>query len=423
MKLFNQYEIRGWSEGGMGRVYFVFDQVTQNNRVIKVIKDELQKTEEAIKLFEREARAWINLGDHPHIVRAISFNREPGPYLLEEFIDGPSLNELLKREGGRLSLRQAVVFAIQIARGLVHAHTCQLPDDKTGIIHRDLKPHNILINRKCQAKIVDFGLAKIVGDATSGNIRGTLAYMPPEQLRGKNIVLGSDLYSLGVTLYQMVSGCFPFPGPRDEMARQIQYDPPSPIADTRPDAPGRLQRFIYLCLNKKANQRPKSAEVVVRKLSEILTGLPAEKTTPCPKCGYISHTQRTECPVCEPPFVMPHVVSAPRPAARPAAPPKVDPVVPPHKPPAPPPAPLPNPVAPLHEPDAQPALNLTGQTTWICQNGHLVPSDFPFCPECGAMNPQALTCPDCQTVNPSGFLYCCGCRRPLKSDALPNGNT
>src|SRR4051812_21214444 len=112
-----QYEVHGWAEGGMGRVYFVFDQVTHNHLVIKMIKEDLKLSKEACARFEREAEALINLKDHPHIVRAMSFHRVPMPFLLEEFIDGPSLHQLIRKEPVGLSIHQAVAFAIHVVAG------------------------------------------------------------------------------------------------------------------------------------------------------------------------------------------------------------------------------------------------------------------------------------------------------------------
>ncbi|MCE9563864.1 MAG: protein kinase [Planctomycetes bacterium] len=399
--LFNaQYEIRGWSEGGMGRVYFVYDQVTQNELVVKVIREEFRKIPEACERFEREAKAWINLRDHPHIVRAISFHRVPLPFLLEELMDGPSLNELLKQEGGRLTFRQAVIFAMHIARGLQHAHSCPLPDGKIGIIHRDLKPHNVLLTRRGQAKIADFGLAKVVGDNTSASgPMGTPAYMPPEQVKGKKVGAGSDVYSLGVTLYQMVAGRLPFPSCGwHEMVKHIQNSTPARISQVRPDVPGRLQDFIYQCLEKKPSRRPESAAVVVRELEEILAGLPNEELPACPSCGYLPHKTHPQCPVCGPSPPFPN--SEPRPTRPMSAPPE-----------------LPSPVstASVAPKGERVDTDSARDTLWRCRHGHDVPHGFAFCLECGEQDEQAVECavPTCQAINPAGFCFCCQCGQPL----------
>ncbi|MBM3997642.1 MAG: hypothetical protein FJ303_26360 [Planctomycetes bacterium] len=374
-----QYEVRGWAQGGMGRVYFVFDQVTHNHLVIKTIKEDF-KSADACDRFEMEAKAWINLKDHPHIVRAMSFHRVPLPFLLEEFIDGPSLHELIKREPAGLSIQQAVEFAIHVLRGLHHAHTTKMPDGAVGVIHRDLKPHNILITRQSRAKIADFGLAKVAGESTpsSGNsIVGTVHYMPPEQFKGKAKQL-ADIYALGVTLYEMITGQLPFPrGTWYEVAHHIEKSLRGPISMLRPDVPALVGDFVYKCLRKKPSERPKSALEALRELEAIKKSLPTERVRPCAQCDYVARYEVNECPVCGPPVTFPNSgdgILTP-------------PVVPP-----------------------LPAL-----TSWQCATcGEAVPLNYGFCLTCGSKKRAETKCFNCAADNPPDFSFCCECGTKLR---------
>lgn len=373
-----QYVVRGWSEGGMGRVYFVLDQVTDNLLAIKMIKQNYRKSQDACDRFEKEAKAWINLKDHPHIVRAMSFSRVPMPFLLEEFIDGPSLHKLIMQEREGLSFRQAVEFALHITRGLHHAHTRVMPGGTQGIIHRDLKPHNVLITRQGHAKIADFGLAKVVGESSPGSnngVMGTFQYMSPEQLRSPSKVrFRADLYSMGVTLYEMVTGRRPFPdGEWREIAHHIEKSPPNPISALRPQVPARLQDFIYACLQKKPSQRPASAQAAIRELEAIRDSLPEEDVAACNQCGYRTRAAVKECPVCGPPLTFPNSDD----------------------------------VAPLPQQSA--VLPLPEPSHWSCACGQDVQIDFPNCIYCGDPRRRSAVCPQCQADNPLDFSYCCVC--------------
>jgi serine/threonine-protein kinase len=366
-----QYEVRGWAEGGMGRVYFVFDQVTHNHLVIKMIKADLKESKEACSRFEREAEAWINLKDHKHIVRAMSFHRVPMPFLLEEFIDGPSLHQLIRKEPAGLSIHQAVEFGIHIAAGLQHAHTQQMPKGTVGIVHRDLKPHNVLISRQCVAKIADFGLAKVVGESSPGSGHaavGTVHYMSPEHLKGK-AKQRADLYSLGVTIYEMLTARLPFTGRTwSEVAHQIEKNAPVPLSTLRPDVPARLQDFIYACLQKKPTQRPSGALAALRELEAIRTLLPRENAPPCASCGYLPRFGVEQCPVCGPPLTFPNAEDVAPSRGEPAAP-----------------------------------------TAWLCRCGENLAMEYAFCLYCGLPQSQERACGNCAAINPAEFSFCSQC--------------
>lgn len=204
--------------------------------------------------FIREARCGARL-NHPNIVTLHGIEHDQGMcFIVMEFVPGKALHHMIPRNG--LSLRASLDFAIQIADALKHAHS-------VGIIHRDLKPGNILITRQSRVKIVDFGLAKPVSsrrgarpdqDHTSGRmILGTVGYMAPEQLRGKTLTAHSDIFSFGVSLYEMLTGRGPFhrATPMDTMTAILRDPPPTPNRHL----PEPVVRIIRRCLQKNPRAR------------------------------------------------------------------------------------------------------------------------------------------------------------------------
>ena len=265
--------------GGMGEVYRARDTRLGRAVALKVLPESFSRDAERLRRFEQEARAVAAL-NHPNILAIHDVGEENGlPYIVSELLEGTSLRVELK--GGALPQRKAIDYGIQIAQGLAAAH------DK-GIIHRDLKPENIFITPDGRAKILDFGLAKVApsgADSEAGSVMrtttslptepgvamGTAGYMAPEQVRGATIDSRTDIFALGSTLYEMLSGQRAFQ--RDTAAETmtaILKEDPQELTQLAPMAPG-LERIVRRCLEKQPAQRFQSAKDLAFAL-EALSG-------------------------------------------------------------------------------------------------------------------------------------------------------
>jgi serine/threonine-protein kinase len=300
----DQYEVQRRLFGGFAYVYIVTDQVSERTFAIKMLKDNFEEHPEAAARFEREARHWINLGVHEHVVRAILFQRGSQPMLILEYIEGLSLNRLVGGEPAGLAIRQALSFSVQITEGLAHAHGCEVFGDKPGVIHRDLKPSNVMVNTSGTAKITDFGLSRAHADntLTGPSPLGTLPYMPPEQWKeARWATPQSDLYSLGVMLYEMLTGTLPFRGRTvPELYHQVSNTTPRPIFEFRPDMPQDLVDLVRSCMQRDPEDRPETASDVISLLQNIQSSQPAEATDhrACWSCGYVGNKEYLRCPIC-----------------------------------------------------------------------------------------------------------------------------
>ncbi|MCD6359700.1 MAG: serine/threonine protein kinase, partial [Armatimonadetes bacterium] len=181
-------------------VYIVLDDFSQKRFAVKTLKEEMLDDRTAIDRFAQEARTWMNLGRHDHIVEAIIYREIQGqPFLFLEYVEGVSLGELMDAEE-TLFPPQLLDYALQVCAGMQYVHNAPVGPGESGVIHRDLKPANILINRHSQVKITDFGLAKVYGVSSrltdAGMGLGTYVYMPPEQfLDAASADKTSDVYS------------------------------------------------------------------------------------------------------------------------------------------------------------------------------------------------------------------------------------
>ncbi|HXV61227.1 MAG TPA: protein kinase [Vicinamibacteria bacterium] len=265
--------------GGMGEVFRATDTKLGREVALKILPAEMASDSERLERFRREAKALAAL-DHPSIVTVFSVEESEGAHFLTmQLVEGETLERLLP-EGG-FSIERFYPLALPLADGLAAAH-------ERGVVHRDLKPANLMITADGRLKILDFGLAKMgqLSAASSelqtdlqtreGVVMGTLPYMSPEQVSGRSVDHRSDIFSLGIILYEMVSGRRPFAGSSTaELASAILRDRPPSIAKVRTDLPEGLAAVIERCLEKRPEDRFQSAREVYQTLSKWQTGSPS----------------------------------------------------------------------------------------------------------------------------------------------------
>jgi len=252
-------------EGGMGVVYKAEDTKLRRPVALKFLPPELTRDAKAKERFVHEAQAASAL-DHPNIctIHEIDETNEGQTFIAMACYEGESLKTKIER--GPLKLNEVLDIAVQIAQGLVKAH-------EQKIIHRDIKPANVLITRDGLVKIVDFGLAKLSGRTKltrAGTTPGTVSYMSPEQLRGGDIDQRSDIWALGVVLYEMVTGEAPFTGDYEQAVNySIMNEAPRPIRTLCPDAPVEAERLIEKTLSKDPNGRYQKTTELLRALQSL----------------------------------------------------------------------------------------------------------------------------------------------------------
>ncbi len=254
--LAERYElIEKIAEGGMARVYRGRDLVLKRTIAVKVLKDQMTGDAAFIRRFEREAQAAAALS-HPHIVNIYDVGEQDGTYfMVMEYVEGNNLKDYI-RQKGRLPVREAVQIARQIAEALDQAHAA-------GMVHRDIKPQNILFSSSGKVKVTDFGIA-IAGDGVTvtvgDEIIGSVQYISPEQSRGEVACKQSDLYSLGIVLYEMVTGTVPFSGENPvAVAMKHIREQIVPPRQLQPDIPEALEQIILKAVQKDMADRYGSA--------------------------------------------------------------------------------------------------------------------------------------------------------------------
>src|SRR5437764_1655118 len=275
---FGPYEIIApLGAGGMGEVYRARDTRLRRIVALKILPT-LSASGDLRVRFEREARA-ISALTHPNICALYDIGRENGTdYIVMEYLEGETLAERIAR--GPLPLTQTLRYGIEIAEALQQAH-------RGGVVHRDLKPGNVMITSG-GAKLVDFGLAQMLQQdvhahahesssttdvaplTADGRIQGTVHYLSPEQIEGKQVDQRGDIFSLGVVLYEMVTGQRPFEGAsRASIWSAILSNDPPPIRSLRPETPPALERIISVALEKDPDRRWQSAQDVAQQLRWI----------------------------------------------------------------------------------------------------------------------------------------------------------
>jgi dienelactone hydrolase len=257
--------------GGMGVVYKAEDLKLKRCVALKFLPPHLLDSPELKERFLVEAQAAAAL-NHPNIcvIHEVGESEER-PYIAMEYVEGETLRDRIRK--GPLKTEEALDITIQVAAGLGEAH-------RKGIIHRDIKSANIMVTEKGQTKVMDFGLAKLRGGSSltkSQTTLGTVAYMSPEQARGEEVDGRTDLWSLGVVLYEMLTGELPFRGDRDlSIIHSIIHEEPKPIRLSKPPVPQELQQVVSRALEKKIEARYNSAEEMLKDLTAYEAALQAE---------------------------------------------------------------------------------------------------------------------------------------------------
>ena len=252
--------------GGMADVYKAMDKTLNRYVAIKVLKAEFSLDKSFVAKFQAEARAAAGLS-HPNIVSVYDVAEENGSYfIVMELIDGITLKQYIEKKG-RLSIKEATSIAIQVSTGIEAAH-------QNNIIHRDIKPQNIIISKDGKVKIADFGIAKAISTNTntiSSNVMGSVHYSSPEQSRGGYLDAKSDIYSLGIVMFEMVTGRVPFDGDTTVAVaiQHLQDDIPLP-REIVPEIPIGLEKIILKCTAKSPNQRYAKAGDLVADLKQSL---------------------------------------------------------------------------------------------------------------------------------------------------------
>src|ERR1700719_2430007 len=274
--------------GGMGEVYLARDERLGRKVALKVLSKRLTADETQLSRFETEARSASAL-NHPNILTVYEIGAEGNRHFIAtEFIEGSTLRAALAR--GRMNLHAALEIAVQVASALAAAH-------KTGVVHRDIKPENIMLRPDGYAKVLDFGIAKLteqrpasehyelgttaVLQTRPGLVLGTAHYMSPEQTRAQKVDARSDIWSLGVVLYEMVGGSPPFRGetPSDCIASILKTEPP-PLSGVVSDVPLKLESILQKALRKNSEERYQTIKEMLADLRNLKGELEAESSSP-----------------------------------------------------------------------------------------------------------------------------------------------
>lgn len=272
-KISDRYQIiKSIGEGGMANVYLAYDTILDRNVAVKVLRGDLATDEKFVRRFQREALSASSLS-HPNIVEVYDVGEDNGQYyIVMEYIEGKHLKELLKKRG-KLTVSEVVDIMLQITDGLSVAHD-------SYIIHRDIKPQNIMIQENGVVKITDFGIAMAMNAAQltqTNSVMGSVHYLPPEQANGKGSTLQSDIYSMGILMYELLTGKLPYKGDNAvEIALKHLKETLPSIKEELPDIPQSIANIV----TKAAAKNPKNRYEDARELHEdLLTCLEDSRKT------------------------------------------------------------------------------------------------------------------------------------------------
>src|SRR5580693_10101266 len=252
--------------GGMSTVYRALDGTLQRQVAIKLLNREVASDSDQLERFRREARAVAQLS-HPHIVGVIDAGEDENrPYIVFEYVEGETLKDRIRRLG-RLPIAEAVAYAIEIARALGAAHA-------RHIVHRDVKPQNVLIDDEGSAKVTDFGIARTLdeeGLTADGRVLGTTDYVSPEQALGRPVTGQSDLYSLGIVLYEMLTGEVPFKGENQVAVamKHVREEIPD-VQSKRPEVSSALAAIVDTATAKRVEDRYADDAELIADLEDVL---------------------------------------------------------------------------------------------------------------------------------------------------------
>ena len=250
----------------MANVYLAYDTILDRNVAVKVLRGDLATDEKFVRRFQREALSASNLY-HPNIVQIYDFDSEDGQYyIVMEYVEGKTLKQLLKRRGS-LTITEVIDIMSQVTDGMAHAHD-------SYIIHRDIKPQNIMIEDNGRIKITDFGIAMALNSTQltqTNSVMGSVHYLPPEQANGKGSTVKSDIYSLGILMYELLTGSVPFKGGNAvEIALKHLKEPLPSIRKILPELPQSIENIILKATAKNPQNRYKDAREMHQ---DIITAL------------------------------------------------------------------------------------------------------------------------------------------------------
>jgi eukaryotic-like serine/threonine-protein kinase len=259
----------------MSSVFKARDTLLERHVALKILHPHFTEDEQYVERFRREARAVASLS-HPNIVTILDRGEDEGrQFIVFELVEGQTLAEVLHDEG-RLPVRRALEIAIEVARGLGFAH-------EQGLVHRDVKPQNVILNGDGRAKVTDFGIARsldVQGVTQSGAVLGTSNYIAPEQASGRPVDRTTDVYSLGVVLFELLTGEVPFPGESFvAVAMQHVSEPPPSVLEVRPDVPVRVARAVDRALEKDPAERFPTMDAFAAELQACLAELGSPSDT------------------------------------------------------------------------------------------------------------------------------------------------